>query len=89
MLNIKWDNGVVGYLSENEKELCGKINREISTINTVSKTKISVVISIEGGNQFHIKKDTGSLIGYMNAEQCWYALKGIMTSLLYMERQVD
>lgn len=45
MLNIKWDNGVVGYLSENEKELCGKINREISTINTVSKTKISVVIS--------------------------------------------
>lgn len=89
MLNIKWDNGVVGYLSENEKELCGKINREISTINTVSKTKISVVISIESGNQFHIKKDTGSLIGYMNAEQCWYALKGIMTSLLYMERQVD
>lgn len=89
MLNIKWDNGVVGYLSENEKELCGKINREISTINTVSKTEISVVISIESGNQFHIKKDTGSLIGYMNAEQCWYALKGIMTSLLYMERQVD
>ena len=89
MLNIKWDNGVRGYLSESEKELCEKIDREISAINAVSKTEISVVISIEGGNQFHIKKDTGSLIGYMNEEQCWYALKGIMASLLYMERQVD
>ena len=89
MLNIKWDNGVAGYLSESEKELCEKIDREISAINAVSKTEISVVISIECGNQFHIKRDTGSLIGYMNAEQCWYVLKGIMTSLLYMERQVD
>ena len=89
MLNIKWDNGVAGYLSESEKELCEKIDREISAINAVSKTEISVVISIEGGNQFHIKRDTGSLIGHMNAEQCWYVLKGIMTSLLYMERQVD
>lgn len=89
MLNIKWDNGVTGYLSESEKELCEKIDREISAINAISKTEISVVISIEGGNQFHIKKDTGSLIGYMNAEQCWYALKGIMASLLYIERQVD
>ena len=59
MLNIKWDNGVTGYLSESEKELCGRIDREISAINAVSKTEISVVISIEGGNQFHIKKDTG------------------------------
>ena len=86
MLNIKWDNGVTGCLSESEKELCEKIDREISAINAISKTEISVVISIEGGNQFHIKKDTGSLIGYMNAEQCWYTLKGIMASLLYMER---
>lgn len=89
MLNIKWDNGVRGYLSTSEKELCEKIDREINAINAISKTEISVVISIESGNQFHIKKDTGSLIGYMNAEQCWYALKGIMASLLYMERQVD
>ena len=29
MLNIKWDNGVTGYLSESEKELCEKIDREI------------------------------------------------------------
>lgn len=86
MLNIKWDNGATGYLSKREKELCEKIDREISAINAVNKTEISVVISIEGGNQFHIKKDTGSLIGYMNAEQCWCALRGIMTSLLYMER---
>ena len=56
MLNIKWDNGVVGYLSESEKELCEKIDREISAINAVSKTEISVIISIEGGNQFHIKE---------------------------------
>ena len=89
MLNIKWNSGVAGYLSKSEKELCKKIDREISAINAVSKMEISVVISIECGNQFHIKKDTDSLIGYMNAEQCWYALKGIMTSLLYMERRVD
>lgn len=89
MLNIKWDNGVIGCLSKSEKELCKKIDREVSAINAISKTEISVIISIEDGNQFHIKKNTGSLIGYMNAEQCWYALKGIMTSLLYMERQVD
>lgn len=89
MLNIKLDNGVRGYLDENEKELCKKIDREISAINAVSKTEISVVISIEGGNQFYIKRDTGSPIVYMNAEQCWYALKGIIASLLYMERQVN
>lgn len=52
MLNIKWDNGVTGYLSESEKELCEKIDREISAINAISKTEISVVISIEGGNSF-------------------------------------
>ena len=27
MLNIKWDNGVTGYLSESEKELCEKIDK--------------------------------------------------------------
>ena len=90
MLNIKWDNGVTGYLSESEKELCEKIDREINAINAISKTEISVVISIEGGNQFHIKKNnTGSLLGYMNADQCFCALEGIMKSLLCMERQVD
>lgn len=56
MLNIKWDNGVTGYLSESEKEFCKKIDREITAINVIGKTKISVVISIEGGNQFHIKE---------------------------------
>ena len=39
MLNIKWDNGVTGYLSESEKELCEKIDREISAINAISKTR--------------------------------------------------
>ena len=52
MLNIKWDNGVTGYLSESEKELCEKIDREISAINAISKTEISVAISIECGKQF-------------------------------------
>lgn len=90
MLNIKWDNGVTGYLSTKEKELCEKIEREVSVINAVSKTEISVVISIEGGNQFHIKKNnTGSLLGYMNADQCFCALEGILVSLLYMEKVGD
>lgn len=45
MLNVKWDNRVTGYLSKSEKELCEKIDREISAINAVSKTEISVVIT--------------------------------------------
>lgn len=90
MLNIKWDNGVTGYLSESEKELSEKIDREISAINAISKTEISVAISIECGNQFHIKKNnTGSLLGYMNADQCFCALEGILVSLLYMEKVGD
>ena len=90
MLNIKWDNGVTGYLSESEKELCEKIDREICAINAISKTEISVAISIECGNQFHIKKNnTGSLLGYMNADQCFCALEGILVSLLYMEKVGD
>lgn len=90
MLNIKWDNRGTGYLSTSEKELCKKIDKEISAINAISKTEISVVISIKDGNEFHIKRNTGgSLIGYMNAEQCWYVLRGIMASLLYIDRQVD
>lgn len=90
MLNIKWDNGVTGYLSESEKELCEKIDREISAINAISKTGISVAISIECGNQFLIKKNnTGSLLGYMNADQCFCALEGILVSLLYMEKVGD
>lgn len=82
--NIKWDNGITGYLSESEKELCKKIDREITSINAIIENEISVVISIESGNQFHIKNNTYSLIGYMNAEQCWYAIKGIAASLLYV-----
>lgn len=90
MLNIKWDNGVTGYLSESEKELCEKIDREISAINAISKTEISVAISIECGNQFLIKKNnTGFLLGYMNADQCFCALEGILVSLLYMEKVGD
>ena len=78
MLNIKWDNGVTGYLSKSEKELCEKIDREISAINTVSKTEISVVISIEGGNQFHIYNGEKRILSYMTAEQCKYAIMGML-----------
>lgn len=45
MLNIKWDNGVTGYLSESEKELCGRIDREISAINVrIHKLGIPTVV---------------------------------------------
>lgn len=90
MLNIKWDHGITGYLSKSEKELCEKIDRKVSAINAISKTEISVVISIDGGNQFHIKSNnTGLLLGYMNADQCCCALEGILVSLLYMEKVGD
>lgn len=83
MRNIKWDSETKGYLSEEEKHLCNEIDSLVDSIIEFRKD-ISIVISIEGGNQFHIKDTTGSLIGYMSAEQCKYALRGILTTLLYM-----
>ena len=83
MKNIKWDNGVVGILSEKEKQICNEIDALASSIIAKGKD-ISVVISIEGGNQFHIRNNEDSLIGYLSAEQCKYALKGIVVSIMYM-----
>ena len=42
MLNIKWDNGVTGYLSKSEKELCEKIDRELHFMLDVTKQQLVV-----------------------------------------------
>lgn len=81
--HIKWDNGITGYLSEREKQICNEIDALISSIIAKGKD-VSVVVSIEGGNQFHIRNKGNSLIGYLSAEQCEYALKGIIVSIMYM-----
>ena len=75
--HIKWNYGVTGYLSEKEKQICNEIDALASSIIAKGKD-ISVVISIEEGNQFHIRNNGDSLIGYLSAEQCKYAIMGML-----------
>ena len=83
MKHIKWDYDISGYLSEKEKKNCKEIDKLIETLHSKNKN-ISVVITIEGGNQFHIRNNEESLLGYMTAEQCKYALKGILVCIYYI-----
>lgn len=69
MKYIKWDYDILGYLSKEEKRNCEAIDKYLEILHSRNKN-ISVVISIDGGNQFHIKNNEESLIGYMTAEQC-------------------
>lgn len=73
--NIKWQGGVVGYLDDIEKEKCGMIDGYLDEIRN-NKYDISVEISIEGGNQFHILKNDKREIGYINASTCKDILYG-------------
>ena len=83
MKYIKWDYNISGYLSEEEKRNCKAIDKYLEILHCQNKN-ISVVISIDGGNQFHIKNNEESLIGYMTAEQCKYALRGILVCIYYI-----
>lgn len=83
MKHIKWDHDISGYLNEKEKKNCKEIDKLIETLHSKNKN-ISVVITIEGGNQFHIRNNEESLLGYMTAEQCKYALKGILVCIYYI-----
>ena len=78
--HIKWHYGVTGYLSEKEKEHCLLIDSLLDSC----EEDVYVVITIEGGNQFHIRDTESSLVGYMTAEQCKYALKGMLAAIMYM-----
>lgn len=83
MKYIKWDYNISRYLSEEEKRNCKAIDKYLEILHSQNKN-ISVVISIDGGNQFHIKNNEESLIGYMTAEQCKYALRGILVCIYYI-----
>ena len=83
MKYIKWDYNISGYLSEEEKKNCKEIDKYLEALHSQNKN-ISVVITIEDGNQFHIKNNEESLLGYMTAEQCKYALKGILVCIYYI-----
>ena len=71
MKYIKWDYDILGCLSEEEKRNCEAIDKYLEILHSQNKN-ISVVISIDGGNQFHIKNNEESLIGYMTAEPVSY-----------------
>ena len=83
MKYIKWDYDNLGYLCEEEKRNSEAIDKYLEILHSRNKN-ISVVISIDGGNQFHIKNNEESLIGYMTAEQCKYALRGILVFIYYI-----
>lgn len=72
---IKWQYGVVGYLNDIEKEKCKMIDGYLEEIRE-NGFDISVEISIEGGNQFHILKDGKREITYINATTCKDILYG-------------
>lgn len=72
---IKWQYGVTGYLDDIEKEKCKMIDSYLEKIRENS-FDISVEISIESGNQFHILKDGKREITYINATTCKDILYG-------------
>lgn len=74
--HIKWQYGVTGYLDDIEKEKCKMIDGYLEEIRE-NGFDISVEISIEGGNQFHILKDGKREITYINATACKDILYGV------------
>lgn len=72
---IKWQYGVVGYLNDIEKEKCKMIDGYLEEIRE-NGFDVSVEVSIEGGNQFHILKDGKREITYINATTCKDILYG-------------
>lgn len=72
---IKWQYGVVGYLDDIEKEKCKMIDSYLEEIRE-NGFDISVEVSIESGNQFHILRDGKREITYINATTCKDILYG-------------
>ena len=82
---IKWQGGVVGYLDDLEKEKCRMIDEYLCAIRD-SGFDISVEISIEGGNQFHILKNGKKEITYVNANTCKDVLYGVYMAVKELEK---
>lgn len=72
---IKWQNGVIGYLDDYEKEKCKMIDGYLEEIRN-NNFDISVEISIEGGNQFHILRNGKREITYISSTTCKDILYG-------------
>lgn len=72
---IKWQHGVVGYLDDIEKEKLKIIDDYLYMIRQANYN-ISVEISIEGGNQFHILEDGKREISYIDVITCKDILYG-------------
>ena len=72
---IKLQYEITGYLDDIEKEKCKMIDYYLTEIRNANYD-ISVEISIEGGNQFHILKNGKREIGYINVNTCKDILYG-------------
>ena len=81
---INWKYGVEGYLSDYEIAKLGQIKTLLNYIQKYGYN-ITVEITIENGNQFHIYKDGKIVFGYNNINQCLDILCG--ASLAIEERR--
>lgn len=74
--NIKWEYGVAGHLSEKEWKFCEPIEAIICAINKYGHD-ISVQVSIENGNKWHILNGNKWVTGYLDVEVCRNVLFGM------------
>lgn len=82
MKNIRWNNDIQGYLSEQERKECHLMESLLDKIRKMAVTDIHVEISIDGGNQFAIcNNQKGPLKNYMSAQECVSVLRGIYIGL--------
>ena len=77
---ISWKHGVEGYLSDYENAKLGQIK---TLLNYIQKHgyNITVEITIEKGDQFHIYKDGKIVSGYNNINQCLDILCGAFMAI--------
>lgn len=81
---INWKYGVKGYLSDYENAKLAQIKTLLNDIQRHG-CNITVEITIENGNQFHIYKDGKIVFGYNSINQCLDILCG--ASLAIEERR--
>lgn len=72
---INWKYGVEGYLSDYEEAKLGQMKTLLNYIQKYG-CNITVEITIENGNQFHIYKDRKIVFGYNNINKCLDILYG-------------
>lgn len=72
---INWKYSVEGYLSDYEEAKLGQMKTLLNYIQKYGRN-ITVEITIENGNQFHIYKDGKIVFAYNNINKCLDILCG-------------